>query len=104
MSLFAEAIDDLFADPELARDAVWRAGGVGDGVTVRAVVRLADRVTEFGAARIASGTALVEVRTAEVAAPAEGDAITVAGRTLVVQGEPLADAERLVWKLDCREA
>ncbi len=51
---------------------------------------------EFGDARIASGTALAEVRTAEVAAPAEDDTITVAGRTLVVQGEPLADAEQTV--------
>ncbi len=72
----------LFAVPELARDAVWRAGGLGDGVPVRAVVRLADRVTEFGMTRIASGAALVEVRASEVAAPAEGDAITVAGRML----------------------
>ena len=102
MTVFAEALDDLFGDPALAVDAVWRAGGLDPGLPVRVFVHLADRVTDFGLTRIASGTALVEVRVAEVPAPAEGDTVSFGGRTLVVQGEPLADALRLVWTIECR--
>ena len=102
MAVFSEALDDLFGDPSLAVDAVWRAGGLDPGVPVRVFVRLADRVTDYGLTRLASGTAMVEVRVSDVAIPAEGDTVSLGGRTLVVQGEPLADALRLVWTVECR--
>ena len=104
MTVFAEALDDLFADPNLAADAVWRTGGTGPDVPVRVMVRLPDRVTDYGLTRITSSTAMIEVRVAEVPAPAEGDTVSFGGRTLVVQGEPLADALRLVWTVECRPA
>ena len=104
MTVFAEALDDLFADPSLGVDAVWRTGGVDPGFPVRIFVRLADRVTDYGPTRIASGTAMVEVRISDVATPSEGDTVSFGGRTLVVQGEPLADALRLVWTIECRPA
>ncbi len=104
MTVFATAINDLFADPNIARDAVWRPGGIGDGIPVRAIIRRPDRNAEFGDVAVHTATAVFEVRVSEVPAPAEGDTITLAGETFVVQGEPARDAERLVWTLDTRPA
>jgi len=98
------AVDDLFADPNLARDAVWRPGGIGDGIPVRVITRRPDREVEFGDIAVHTATAVFEVRVAEVPAPAAGDTITLDGETFVVQGEPLRDAERLIWSVDTTPA
>jgi hypothetical protein len=37
MDAFAAAIDSIFADPNIARNALWRTGGTGDGVAVRVI-------------------------------------------------------------------
>ncbi|MCX8016742.1 MAG: hypothetical protein N2690_02390 [Rhodocyclaceae bacterium] len=104
MSVFAEAIDDLFADPNLARDALWRAGGTGVAVPVRIVLRQPDRIGSFGETRLLAATTVVEVRTAEVTMLVEGDAFEIDGETFVVQGEPVRDSGRLVWTAELRKA
>ena len=104
MSVFAEAIDDLFADPNLARGSAWRAGGTGAPVTVRIVLRQPDRVGGFGETRLLAATTVIEVRTVEVAELAEGDGFEIEGETFVVQGEPVRDGERLVWTAELRPA
>lgn len=104
MSIFAEAIDDLFADPNLARDAVWRAGGTGAPVTVRIVLRQPDRIGGFGETRLLAATTVIEVRTVEAPELAEGDVFKIEGETFVVQGEPVRDGERLVWTAELRQA
>ena len=111
MSIFAEAIDDLFADPNLARDAVWRAGGTGAPVTVRIVLRQPDRIGGFGETRLLAATTMIDVRTAEAPELAGGDVFEIpgsgpgqAGETFVVQGEPVRDAEHLVWTAELRRA
>ena len=101
---FSAAIDDLFADPNIARTAVWRPGGSGDGIPVRAIARRPDREAEFGDIAVHTATAVFEVRVSEVPNPAEGDTISLDGETFIVQGEPARDAERLVWTLDTRPA
>ncbi|TVR80052.1 MAG: hypothetical protein EA405_11715 [Rhodospirillales bacterium] len=104
MSIFAEAIDDLFADPNLARDAAWRAGGTGAPVTVRIVLRQPDRIGGFGETRLLAATTVIEVRMVEVAELAEGDVFEIGGEAFVVQGEPVRDSERLVWTAELRKA
>ncbi len=104
MSIFSAAIDALFCDPNLARDAVFRAGGTGPDLPVRVMLRRPDRIGEFGETRLAAATTLVDIRVAEAAAPEEGDAIVIGGETFIVQGQPLRDAERLVWTLEVRPA
>lgn len=104
MSVFAEAIGDLFADPNLARDALWRAGGTGSPLLVRIILRQPDRVGSFGETRLLAATTVVEVRTAEVPTLAEGDAFEIDGEIFVVQGEPVRDSERLVWTAELRKA
>ncbi len=44
MSVFAAAIDNLFADPNIAREATYIADG-GTPVLIRVVMRRADEVT-----------------------------------------------------------
>jgi hypothetical protein len=101
-SAFAAAINTLFADPNLGVDAIYRTGGSGEAITLRAIIRQPDRVGTYGETRIATETALFDIRTSEVAAPAEGDIIEMNGTVYVIQGEPLRDAERLVWTLEAR--
>ena len=104
MSIFAVAIDALFADPNLGCDAVYRVGGADPAVPVRVILRRPDRVGAFGDARIVAETTVFDLRVAEVATPAEGDTLEVSGVTYFVQGEPLCDAERLVWSIEGRAA
>ncbi len=103
MDAFSSAIDDLFADPNIARDALYRVGGAGDGVVVRVIARRPDEVVDFGETRIHTGTAVFEVRASEVAEPRPGDRIIFDSVDYVVQGEPeRRDSDRLVWTLDTR--
>ena len=102
MTAFAAAIDALFADINLAALSVYRAGGADPGIAVRLIVRRPDRIGDFGDTRIASETAIFDVRSAEIAAPAEGDILEIDGVTYVVQGTPVRDAERLIWAIEAR--
>ena len=103
MSAFAAALDALFADGDIARDAVYTAKG-GNPVLVRVVTRRADEITGFGEARIWSETTRLDLRVAEVPAPRPGDRLEIDGEAFLIQGEPVRDPERLVWTVDLRPA
>ena len=45
---------------------------------------------------------MFDIRTSELAVPAEGDSIAMGGTIYVIQGEPIRDAERLVWTIEAR--
>ena len=99
----ASAIDALFADPNLARDALYVAGG-GETRLVRVIERRPDVVSEFAGGRIASATSVFDLRVSDVAGPRHGDRIELDNEAFIVQGEPRRDAARLVWTLDTRPA
>ena len=103
MSAFAAALDALFADANIGRDAVYIAEG-GTPVLVRVVTRRADEITGFGEARIWSETTRLDLRVAEVPNPRPGDRIEIDGEAFLIQGEPVRDRERLVWTVDLRPA
>ena len=98
MSAFADALDDLFADPNLAVTVTYQ------GRSIRALVRRPDRDIEFSDITVQTSTAVFEIRRREVPAPQAGDVIVHDGDSFVVQGEPRLDAERLIWTLDTRPA
>jgi len=102
MTAFAQAVDVLFGDPNIARDALYRPGGVGEGVPVRVITSRPDKVESFGETRLASSSMTLDLRKSEVAAPAEGDTIELDGEDFFVQGTPLLDGEGLVWTLEAR--
>ncbi|MGY6410271.1 MAG: head-tail joining protein [Alkalilacustris sp.] len=103
MTAVAAALDALFADGNIARDAVYIAEG-GTPVLVRVVIRRADEVTGFGEARLWSETTRIDLRVAEVANPRPGDRIEIDGEAFLIQGEPVRDRERLVWTVALRPA
>jgi len=102
MNAFATAIDRIFADANMAVDALWFAGGTGLGVAVRVIRKSPDEITPFGAARILSETTLLDARVTDMPTPAPGDLIRIGAEDLVVQGEPKLDRERLIWTLNMR--
>jgi hypothetical protein len=103
MSVFAAAIDNLFADPNIAIEAIYIADG-GAPRLVRVVTRRADEVTGFGDARLWSETTRIDLRVAEVTNPRPGDRVEIEGDAFLIQGEPVRDRERLVWTVDLRPA
>ena len=103
MSAFAAAVDALFADPHIGRDAIYVADG-GAPVLVRVVPRRADAITDFGDAQLWSETTRIDLRVAEFANPRPGDRIEIDGDAFLIQGEPARDRERLVWTIDLRPA
>ena len=103
MNAVAFALDALFADVNIARDAVYIAEG-GAPQLVRVVTRRADEVSSFGEARIWSETTRIDLRVAEVPSPRPGDRFEIDGDAFLIQGEPVRDRERLVWTVDLRPA
>lgn len=103
MNAVASALDALFADGSIARDAIYIADG-GAPVLVRVVTRRADEITDFGDARLWSETTRIDLRVAEVANPRPGDRIEIDGDAFLIQGESVRDRERLVWTVDLRPA
>jgi len=103
MSAFAAAVGELFADPNIGRDAVYIADG-GTPVLVRVVARRADAISDFADARLWSETTRIDLRVAEVANPRPGDRIKIDGDAFLIQGEPVRDRERLIWTVDLRPA
>ncbi|MCW5683565.1 MAG: hypothetical protein KIT85_04150 [Pseudolabrys sp.] len=97
MDPFAAATDALFADLNIARDALWRAGGAGDGVVVRVIIKRPDQAVGFGDSRAILPTMLIDVRRSEVSDPASGDTVEIDGAVFEVLATPVADSLGLVW-------
>ena len=103
MNAFAIGMDALFADDNIGTDAIYTAGG-GTPVLVRVVARRADSITGFGEAKLWSETQRFDLRVGEVATPRPGDRLEINGEAFLIQGEPVRDAERLIWTIDVRPA
>ena len=103
MTAFAVAVDLLFADPNITREAVYVSEG-GSPLLVRVARRRADDVTTFGDARLWSETTRIDLRVSEVPSPRPGDRLELDGEAFLVQGEPTRDRERLIWTLNLRPA
>src|SRR5690606_14390589 len=97
MSVFAQARDDLFDGPHLALEALWRTNGAGAGIPVRVILRRPDEVVGFGDSRAVLPSVLIDVRRSDVAAPAAGDTVEIAGAVYEIIAAPVADSLGLVW-------
>ena len=98
---FADLIDQLFTDPLLGADASFQTGASAP-YPIRLMVKQPDEVLNFGSGQFHTSQTLFDVRVWEVPAPQEGDKIVYRTITYIVQSEPKADRERLVWRLDVR--
>ncbi len=101
---FSGMIDQLFTDPVLSKPATYLAFGTSTPYPVRVIPKQPDTVVGFGDGQLHVSTTLFDVRSLEIPEPAVGDQIVFDGITYVVQSEPKADRERLVWTLDVRPA
>ena len=104
MNAFATAMNAIFADANMAVDAIWFVGGTGPGVAVRVIRKSPDEITPFGAARVLSETTMLDARVADLPTPASGDLIRIGAEDFILQGEPKLDRERLIWTLNTRPA
>jgi hypothetical protein len=100
VSAFPAAVDAVFADNNIGEAAIWRAGGVGAGVAVRVIRKSPDKIVGFGDSRAVMPSVLVDVRPSEVASPAAGDTVVIAGSVFDIIAEPTADTLRLVWSCE----
>lgn len=100
---FGAAIDAIFRDSNVAEDALWRADGAGGGVAVRVVRKSPDEVVGFGNSRAVLPTVLVDVRASEVASPASGDTVEIAGDLFDIIGTPTRDSLGLLWTCEATE-
>ena len=103
MNAFATAMNSIFADSNMAVDALWFAGETGSGVAIRVIRKSPDEITPFGAGRILSETTLLDARVADMPTPVPGDMIRIGIEDFVLQGEPKLDRERLIWTLNTRK-
>nr|WP_189682634.1 hypothetical protein [Seohaeicola zhoushanensis] len=92
----------IFRDANMASDALYHPGGSGS-VAIRIIPARPDETVEFGGRnRIVSETFAFDVPTSAVAAPVAGDEVTYLGNRYVVQGMPVRDEQRLVWRIETR--
>ena len=102
MLAFEAALARVFADPNMAVDAGWLAGGAEPAVPIRLIRRAPDEVTGFGSSRVWSETLRADVMISQVPEPRPGDRVMIGPDVYEVQGEPIRDRERLIWALDLR--
>lgn len=101
MTVFSEAINDLFADPNLAVDAVYQPPSSGDGIACRIMLRRPDETLEFGGSKLVAGSVIIEVRATELSAPARGGTFAVGGIVCTVTAVPRQpDPDRLIWRCE----
>jgi len=102
MTVFAAAMDRIYANPSLAVAALWISALTSEELTIRVIRRAPDRINEFGAARLMSDTMVLDVRVSDLADPRPGDLIVIGTESFTIQGEPVRDSDRLIWTLDLR--
>jgi len=102
MSAFAAAVDVIFADPNLGLEARYLARGLGGGIPVQVIRRAPDQLAEFNGGRMVVGTVLIDVRVSQVAELSNRDRFVIGSVTYEVSGDPVRDAEGLVWKAQAR--
>lgn len=97
---FTDAIDDIFADGNLSVSAIYRALGTGPLTPCSIIVDLRDAGSRPDDGRPVAGQITIDVRKAEIAAPAQNDTFIFGTRTVTVMNRPMIDDENgLVWKM-----
>lgn len=102
MTVFAAAVNRLFADRNLAVAATYFVHGNSVGREVRVILSAPDDVLDFASSRIAVETVVVQIRVSDVARPAKGDELLIGTDKYVIQEGARRDAERLTWTVGAR--
>jgi hypothetical protein len=102
MTIFAAAMDRIYANPSMAAAALWISATTSEERPIRVIRRAPDRISEFSAGRFVSDTMMEDVRVSNLPVPSPGDLIVIGADSFTIQGEPTSDRERLIWSLDLR--
>ena len=102
MTIFAAALVQLFADPNIGVDAIWRPGGGGPGVPLRVVRRSPDDEVSFGGSTMIAETNLIDAIIFQCPDLRSGDVFEIEAEEFVVQGSPVRDRDRLLWQIELR--
>lgn len=102
MTVFAAVLVQLFADPNIGVDAVWRPGGGGPGIPLRVVRRSPDDELQFGGSTMIAETNRVDAIIADCPDLRSGDVFEIEGEDFAVQGQPVRDRDRLLWQIELR--
>ena len=102
MNVFAAATDAIFRDANMTVTAIYRPGGVGAGVAIRVIRTSPDRLGNFNEGRFVVESLSLGIRVADAPGLAAGDTIEIDAETFVLRGDPVRDAERLVWSAEAR--
>ena len=103
MNAFADALEVLFFDANLSVE-IWHRDSEGQFTRARGILRRPDEITEFGAARLMSDTAWIDVRVVDIPMPRPQEQILIGDETFLIQGEPRRDRERLIWTIELTPA
>jgi len=102
LTAFDLATDSLFADQNLAVDALLRVSGTGPAQPMRVIRAMPDGFASFGEGRFVVDTVLLSIRLSDAPVLAAGDTVEIAGQLHEVQGTPTRDTNRLVWLAEAR--
>ncbi len=102
MTAFDLATHSLFADQNLAVDALLRLSGTGPALPIRVIRAMPDQFASFGEGRFVVDTVLLNIRLADAPVLAAGDTVEIAGQLHQVQGTPTRDTNRLAWRAEAR--
>ena len=103
MDAFAMTVDQLFSDPNLARDA-WHRDSEGIFTGIRIIPRAEDVTRGFGGARLWSESFRFDVRVSDLPSPRPDEQILFGEETYLIQGEPVRDRDRLIWTIEATPA
>lgn len=103
MTAFAGALAVIFRDPNMAVDALHRAGGQPfGGEPCRVIRKNPDQGVEFNGSRFVAGSDLLDVQVSQVPALELGDHFVIGAEVLEVIAEPVRDRDRLLWTVPVR--
>ena len=102
MTAFDLATDSLFADQNLAVDALLRSGSSGPAQPIRVIRAMPDQFASFGDGRFVVDTVQLNIRLADAPVLSAGDTAEIAGQLHEVQGTPTRNTNRLVWLAEAR--
>jgi hypothetical protein len=102
LTAFDLAMDSLFADQNLAVDALLRVGGTGPALAIRVIRAMPDGFASFGEGRFVVDTVLLNIRLVDVPVLTAGDTVEIVGQLHEVQGTPTRDTDRLAWRAEAR--
>lgn len=99
MSVFSDAIDAIFADPNIGEDAFFLCSIDAEPVACRVSHYQGDRLAGFGGSKAVMASNVIDVRVSEVA-KTQGGFFRIGSNLYRVLGAPQLDETNLVWNCE----